>query len=478
MALNPTPLKVFISYKWEGAIQNRWTERFATDLRHAGINAILDRWEVKLGDSFTGYMTSKIAESDVILFIVTTKAVEAIENAQDGSGALKFEIQLATARRIAGENVRIIPIYREGHRLPAYVKDHRYADFRNDSEYQESLNSLLQDLRGEVQSPPVRNYDDLQETGSIGEDLQARLLRAEFFPQSYNLVVWSTAHETHNAGLVRYELGTAGYTGLVVEPAAFASMVKTASNGDLVVVASENKEILVLDCLHNQVNATLETHALGFDSICSILLHPNKTIAYIGSHYGQIAAWDWKHNEIIFTKTYFPRREVVYISQMTFGPHTASIFFSDSNTVYQIGVRDGDLLRTEFLGEWEEETAGISYNSRTGLLAIGGVMQTRVYLDSEPFKLHYTSQNLRPLAQSLSFSNDGAFLTSLEVMGGGAASIRVARTGTPLCEFRPGSISPKNFTRSSIDSISIPSDSKLFAVGEGGRIGLYRFNLD
>ena len=71
------PIKAFISYKWDTNGTNQWVEALATDLRRAGIHAILDKWEVRLGDSFTEYMTSRIAQADVVLFVMTTLAVEA-----------------------------------------------------------------------------------------------------------------------------------------------------------------------------------------------------------------------------------------------------------------------------------------------------------------------------------------------------------------------------------------------------------------
>src|SRR5438105_160587 len=94
------PLKVFISYKWEDASHNRWVEKFATDLRSAGIEAILDKWEVRFGDSFTDYMTRKIAEADIVLFIMTTRSVAAVEAQPTSGGAVKFEIEMAKSRRI------------------------------------------------------------------------------------------------------------------------------------------------------------------------------------------------------------------------------------------------------------------------------------------------------------------------------------------------------------------------------------------
>jgi hypothetical protein len=147
--------KVFVSYKWEDAAHNEWVETLARDLRRSGIEAILDRWEVRLGDSFTDYMTSRIGSADVVLFVITTRSVAAVEAPASKGGALKFEMQMATARRTAGEKMRLIGIYREGAGPPAHLRDHRYADFRNDSKYEESLKELLDDLYERRAPPPV-----------------------------------------------------------------------------------------------------------------------------------------------------------------------------------------------------------------------------------------------------------------------------------------------------------------------------------
>jgi hypothetical protein len=80
--MSQEPLKVFISYESEDEAHNRWVERFATDLRAAGIDATLDTWDVRFGDSFTDYMTSKIKKADVVLFIMTTRSVAAAEAPQ------------------------------------------------------------------------------------------------------------------------------------------------------------------------------------------------------------------------------------------------------------------------------------------------------------------------------------------------------------------------------------------------------------
>ena len=126
------PLKVFISYKWEEPTHYQWVEKYASDLRQAGIEAILDKWEVRLGESFTDYMTSRIHDADVVLFIMTTQSVTAVEVPRGEGGAVKFEMQMATARITAGENLRLMGIYREVDKTVAHLRDHRYANFRDE----------------------------------------------------------------------------------------------------------------------------------------------------------------------------------------------------------------------------------------------------------------------------------------------------------------------------------------------------------
>ena len=149
------PLKVFISYKWEAGAHVPWVQRLAADLRSNGIEALLDQWEVRLGESFFEYMQGRIASADVILFVITPSSVTSAEAPKGKGGALKFEVQMMNARRIA-EGVRIIGVYRSGTRPPHYLRDHRYVDFRDDKDYKKALRSLTEDLLGRAGPPPVQ----------------------------------------------------------------------------------------------------------------------------------------------------------------------------------------------------------------------------------------------------------------------------------------------------------------------------------
>ena len=149
------PIKAFISYKWDSGAHVAWVRKFAAALRACGVEAILDQWEVRFGESFTDYMQRHIADADVILFVITPDSVAAAEAPAGKGGALKFEVQMMNARRTA-EGVRIIGVYRSGDRPPHYLRDNRYADFRDDTMFDESLSVLVQDLLGKAGPPPIK----------------------------------------------------------------------------------------------------------------------------------------------------------------------------------------------------------------------------------------------------------------------------------------------------------------------------------
>lgn len=156
-------MKVFISYKWEDASQNAWVEKFATDLRKAGIESHLDQWEVRYGDSFIEYMTSMIGKADVVLFIITTASVAAVESSKE-VGGVKFELQLTLGRLIGNEKIRLIPVFREGEKIAIHLKDRRYIDFRDDTKYESNLQNLVEDILDIKQVPPVEPTDDFDKS--------------------------------------------------------------------------------------------------------------------------------------------------------------------------------------------------------------------------------------------------------------------------------------------------------------------------
>jgi hypothetical protein len=154
--------KAFISYKWENEEVKSWVERFATDLRQNGVDALLDIWEVSYGESFIEYMTSKIPSASFFLFIMTPGAVTSIEKRGRKGGAVKFEVQMAEAQAIAGEKLRFIPILYKGDEIPKHLRAIRYADFRDPKLYNSAFKALLDTIKGVQNKPPVLGVSRLQ----------------------------------------------------------------------------------------------------------------------------------------------------------------------------------------------------------------------------------------------------------------------------------------------------------------------------
>lgn len=176
------PLKVFISYKFQDTSRNTWVDQLYRDLREVGIDAKLYNYEIELGESFSEYMTRGIRECDYLLFVITPEAVKAIES---GNGALAFEMEIANARRIK-EGFRIIPIFREGIETSTYLSDHRYLDFRNDDNYDDSFAELIQWLFRKIKPPPLGDLSFESERDAINHARElVKIARKEFEDKNY-----------------------------------------------------------------------------------------------------------------------------------------------------------------------------------------------------------------------------------------------------------------------------------------------------
>jgi hypothetical protein len=147
--------EVFISYRHESAPYQAWAKKLATDLRTHGINALLDQWEISPGDSIADYAATNIAKADAMLFIITEAAVAAVEAEETTRSVLKFEFQIANARRYRDGNFKIIGILRSGQRPPNHIADSLYLDFRQDEQYDTQLTMLVNGLTGTSVKPAI-----------------------------------------------------------------------------------------------------------------------------------------------------------------------------------------------------------------------------------------------------------------------------------------------------------------------------------
>ncbi len=162
MGTSSSAPKAFISYKWEGDDVKSWVEQFARDLRKNGVDALLDEWEVGYGDSFIKYMTRNIPAADVFFFVMTPESVRSVEAEEGSGGAVSFEVEIATARKIGGDKLRFVPILLRGEKPAAFLRHSRYVDFRQAKDYNKTFSSLLADITGKRGKPPLLGVGSFQ----------------------------------------------------------------------------------------------------------------------------------------------------------------------------------------------------------------------------------------------------------------------------------------------------------------------------
>ena len=78
--------KVFLSYAWESEEHQDWVRKFAARLRRDGVDAILDQWDLDLGDNRFLFM-DRIASVDSVVIVCTPRYAEK-SNAPRGWGRL------------------------------------------------------------------------------------------------------------------------------------------------------------------------------------------------------------------------------------------------------------------------------------------------------------------------------------------------------------------------------------------------------
>ena len=158
MAENP---KVFISYSHDSPEHKRWVSELAARLRHNGINAILDQWDLGLGDDVTRFMERGIVDADRVLIICTDQYVK---KANADEGGVSYERMIVSAELVQNLGTdKFIPIIRQAsvkEKMPTFLGERVYADFRNDTQFDVECKKLIHELHDMqlIEKPPLGEH--------------------------------------------------------------------------------------------------------------------------------------------------------------------------------------------------------------------------------------------------------------------------------------------------------------------------------
>ncbi len=124
--------KVFLSHNHA---DKSFTKKLARDLENHGVEYWLDEAEMNIGDSLIQKIREGIDKSEFFAVILSPNSVNApwVNN----------ELDVAMNYQIAGKNIKVLPIMLKECALPSFLVGKFYADFTEDSKYEESFKKLI-----------------------------------------------------------------------------------------------------------------------------------------------------------------------------------------------------------------------------------------------------------------------------------------------------------------------------------------------
>ena len=149
---------VFVSYSHDHEDHIAWVLQLATRLRHNGVNAILDRWNLDLGRAVAAFIERGLSESNRVVCICSENYVS---SANEKRGGVGYEKIIISAEIMSDANTDwVIPVIRNNaspELVPTFLGGCLYVDFRDDATYEEKYEQLLRSLLNEpiLPVPPM-----------------------------------------------------------------------------------------------------------------------------------------------------------------------------------------------------------------------------------------------------------------------------------------------------------------------------------
>jgi len=209
-----------------------FVHQLCLDLEQEEIQVWLDRAQLQPADSLIERVEEAIEEMDYLGVVLSPRSVK--------SNWVRQEVNMALTIGIHARTAKVIPILIEDCRIPGFLLDRVYVDFRDRSEhsYSQSLEYLCNLLHGRVPGIPKRKYCVLFHVRYRGQ--------AEYVPRSIT-VVGRTEREAR--GIAEEQLaGLPNAASLSYVKTAGFSVEKRTVHPDLgIVTVSSNADLGILN---------------------------------------------------------------------------------------------------------------------------------------------------------------------------------------------------------------------------------------
>jgi len=140
--------KLFISYSWSSESHEEWVLNLATELRGAGVDVILDKWDLKKGHDAIAFMERMVGDPEIKKVIMIVDKHYA-EKANDRSGGVGTETQIISKEVYEKQQQdKFVAVSVEKDEQgkpysPIYYKSRIHIDFSDSEKYGEKLEELL-----------------------------------------------------------------------------------------------------------------------------------------------------------------------------------------------------------------------------------------------------------------------------------------------------------------------------------------------
>jgi hypothetical protein len=140
--------KAFISYSWSSPEHQQWVIDLATQLRESGVDAILDKWDLREGHDSVAFMERMVTDPTVEKVIIISDRVY-VEKADGRRGGVGTETQIISAQVYAKANqdkfVAVISeVDAEGKPfVPTYYASRIFINLSSEEIYAENFEALI-----------------------------------------------------------------------------------------------------------------------------------------------------------------------------------------------------------------------------------------------------------------------------------------------------------------------------------------------
>uniref|UniRef100_A0AB33J2Y5 SEFIR domain-containing protein n=1 Tax=Prevotella sp. GTC17254 TaxID=3236794 RepID=A0AB33J2Y5_9BACT len=206
--MESTNKKVFVSYAWDSEEHKEWVLKLAANLRHHGVDAILDQWDVRLGDDLPFFMEHGLTESHFVICVCSDKY---IEKANEGLGGAGYEKRILATEMLNDSDRRfIIPIIKgctKEQKVPLFLSGLKYVDFDN-GEYFNCYQELLERIYNEDNKKPPLGSNPFATT-KISDQITTKLNIEKIAFQNPILEGIASFDYKKNSG--KYQIGEGNY---------------------------------------------------------------------------------------------------------------------------------------------------------------------------------------------------------------------------------------------------------------------------